>query len=196
MGYIIPEEIRQKLDDNWLRTFRNNLMRIMGGFENGLDSCWEDWLYNIECSCGFVEVVYATCKELDDYAIWEYYYDLESIYDNDLFGYKVIELLENKKFILKTRANMVSKMLNIPFCDLVECENCGHIFTKDMVHKMSEEEIMADEVIRFTEGRPLYLCMSCKDLKDEEKHPEQKTWRQAISDEVGKLWYGDDEEDE
>lgn len=167
--YKIPRHILEILNKDFLTVFRNQLLIVFND-DAGLDTFYDDWLFRNESSAGWNTALYAACKEIDDYTVWKYVSELEWD-DYDLFNSELGDLLIENQLVLPPKKEIVSNKLNIPIKDLISCVDCGHIFTKETVVEISQDEI-AGTFYECYEKRPLYRCYACQHSKDKEKNSE------------------------
>ena len=81
-------------------------------------------------------------------------------YDSDIFDGELADMLVERKFILDDSSKVIGQLLGINPDDIVECCDCGKVYTKEMVSVLTED----DE--DYEEDWTQYRCFYCQDVKN------------------------------
>ena len=152
--YSIPENILELITDDFLKEFRNQLFRIHEYWS--LETFAEYGIPTNTSTGGWYAAFGKACLLTRSEKLFDYWRTLQW-YDSDIFDGELAELLVKRHFILGDLSKVIEEQLGIKEADLVECCDCGKLYTKDMVVTLSEEEA-ADEI-------GMYRCLCCDDIK-------------------------------
>lgn len=153
--YNIPESIKELITYNFLKEFRNQLIRIhhycsIASFaENGIPM-------NTGTS-GWVTAFGKACIITNNKELYNYWRTLPW-YDSDIFDSNLAEMLIEKHLILGDLSKVIEQQLGIKEDELRGCCDCGKLYTPDMVIELSEKEA-EDEI-------SMYRCLYCNDIKN------------------------------
>ena len=81
-------------------------------------------------------------------------------YDSDIFDGELADMLVERKFILDDSSKVIGQLLGINPDDIVECCDCGKVYTKEMVSVLTEDD--EDYEKDWTQ----YRCFYCQDVKN------------------------------
>ena len=149
---LVPQNIRDLIDDTFMKELRNQVWRIMGG---GLEEfADESNCLNCEAS-GWMAAFWKACDTTGKMEIFEYWKSLPGFEDGSFPADTFLGLLEyrlyEKGYILSHREDLIKEKLGIDQGELVRCWYCDHSFTRDMV-KVDDEE-------------GFYICPHCQDIQ-------------------------------
>ena len=152
--YRIPEDKKKLITDEFLREFRNQLFRIYSHMS--LDSFAESGV-TIATTHGWIAAFGKACLLTHNEELLNYWRSL-SWYDSDKFNGEIYDMLIDKGLVLCDIFSLIEEKMKIKKEDLVYCNTCGKLYSKDMVVKIEDGE---DEVF-YTR----YRCLHCQDLRD------------------------------
>lgn len=155
--YIMPEDIKALITDEFLKEFRKQLFRIYKNFS--LETFYDLGVSNVTSASGWVAAFGKACFLTHNEELFDYWRTLEW-YDSDLFDWELEKALLERKLILGNSDEVLGKLLNVDPADIVYCCDCGRFFIKDMTVVLDEK----DE--DYIEDWVQYRCLYCQDLKD------------------------------
>lgn len=170
--YTIPENIKELITNDFLREFRNQLFRIYDHMS--LDTFAESGV-TIATTHGWTAAFGKACLLTGNEKLLNYWRSL-SWYDSDHFNGEVYDMLISKGFLLGDIFTLIEEKMGIKKEDLVYCNDCGKLYSKDMVVRIEE----VDDDTRFSE----YRCMHCHDKKEtaEENRISTDYYRNALKE--------------
>lgn len=152
--YTIPDEIKEMMTYDFLKEFRNQLFTV---FDFDLETN-ANTLYGIESTNGWANALKAACHNTGKDDIWNYWNELEW-YDSDVFDSELSDMLIENRLFLPTLEVIFKNYLNIELEDLRVCDNCGRLFTRDMV--IARTGVDAANDIAYE-----YICKHCNSHKE------------------------------
>ena len=160
--YSIPENIKALITDDFLREVRNQLFRIHEHY--GLDTFADEGIPMNTSTAGWYAALGKACLITNNLELFDYWRKLEW-YDSDIFDGELADMLVDKKLILPSIDDIIYEKLGIKSDDLVCCDECGKLYTKDMVIDMGADS-------EFTQSSfSQYLCSHCHDkLNSQDKN--------------------------
>ena len=144
--YKKKKKIKEKIDRKFLKTFRDELIR-MEGFS--LATTEDKGIPIIESTNLWNTAFAKTCINTKNYEVLNYY-DLLDWYESDEFDGEITDMMKQEHLILPTMEEIISEKLGIPESELVVCNECGGYFTEDMVVQIHGQNI----------------CLHCQDKFD------------------------------
>lgn len=153
--YTMPEYIRNLITDDFLKEFRNQLFRIHEHYS--LDLFAEEGIPLNTSTGGWFAAFGKACLLTHKESILDYWRTLPW-YDSDIFDGELAEMLIERHFILGDLSKVIEEQLGIKESDLRVCNECGKLYTKDMVIEITDtddEELVSK-----------YRCLHCQDVKD------------------------------
>ena len=176
--YTIPEHIRNLVTDDFLKEFRNQLFRIHDYYS--LDLYADNGIPMNTSTAGWFAAFGKACLVTHKEEILDYWRTLPW-YDSDIFDGELADMLVERKFILDDSSKVIGQLLDINPDDIVECCDCGKIYTKDMVSVLTED----DE--DYEEDWTQYRCFYCQDVKNlKEGNPSATDYYRNILKELDK----------
>ena len=155
--YTMPEHIRNLITDDFLKEFRNQLFRIHKYYSLDL---YADYGIPMNIStAGWFAAFGKACLVTHKEEILDYWRTLPW-YDSDIFDGELADMLVERKFILDDSSKVIGQLLGIDPDDIVECCDCGKIYTKDMMSVLTQD----DE--DYEEDWTQYRCFYCQDVKN------------------------------
>lgn len=155
--YTMPEHIKNLITDDFLKEFRNQLFRIHNYYS--LDSYADHGISMNTSTAGWFAAFGKACLVTHKEEVLDYWRTLPW-YDSDIFDGELADMLVERKFILDDSSKVIGQLLGINPDDIVECCDCGKIYTKDMVSVLTED----DE--DYEENWTQYRCFYCQDVKN------------------------------
>lgn len=155
--YTIPEHIRNLVTDDFLKEFRNQLFRIHDYYS--LDLYADHGILMNTSTAGWFAAFGKACLVTHKEEILDYWRTLPW-YDSDIFDGELADMLVERKFILDDSSKVIGQSLSINPDDIVECCDCGKVYTKEMVSVLTED----DE--DYEEDWTQYRCFYCQDVKN------------------------------
>lgn len=147
-SHYIPDSMDRLIDDEFLKTFRNQLYRIN---HYHLDTFAEESLAKIH-SISWKVAIYKACKLTDKKELLDFWKILQD--DTvDVFDDILADLLVKKHFILGNVSDVIKQQLGVSEQDLQKCNYCQKYYTKDMMIQF--KDIRTDESD--------YVCFYCND---------------------------------
>lgn len=153
--YTIPENIKTLITDDFLKEFRNQLFRIHEYYS--LDTFAESGIPINTSTSGWFAALGKACLLTNKNELFDYWRSLPW-YDSDIFDGELANMLIEKRFILGNLSDVIKKELGIGLHELRECNDCGRLYTKDMVIEIDD----VDENELFSK----YRCQYCQDVKN------------------------------
>ena len=160
--YTIPEHIQKLITDDFLRELRNQLFRLHPHYS--LETFAEWGIPESTSTFGWTTAFGKACLMTHNEAILDYWRALDW-YDSDIFDDLLAQMLIDRHFILGDVSKIIEEKLGIPEKDLKVCCDCGKLYTKDMMVKLTrreKKEAMGD-----------YRCLFCQDKITGEKYYEK-----------------------
>lgn len=164
--YSIPDKIKNLITDEFLKEFRNQLLRIHKYWS--INTFAEEGIPMNTSTAGWYAAFGKACMLTNNEDLFNYWRKLEW-YDSDLFDGELAELLIERHFILGDLSKVIEQQLGIKEEDLRMCCDCGQMYTKDMVIEISDEEVKKDFLMSG------YRCLCCQDIKDTKDGNENAT---------------------
>lgn len=153
--YIIPDNIKKLITDDFLKEFRNQLFRIHKHYS--LDVFAEEGIPMNTSTSGWYAAFGKACLLTQKEELLNYWRTLPW-YDSDIFDGELAELLIKRGFILGDLSDVIEKQLDIKHDDLRVCNDCGKTYVKDMVVEIND----IDEEELFSK----YRCLYCHDKRN------------------------------
>lgn len=154
--YTILDNIKNLITDDFLKEFRSQLFRIHNNY--GLDTFAENGIPMNTSTGGWVAALYKACMLTHKEELFDYWRTLPW-YDSDIFDGELAEMLVKKRFILGNLDKVIEQQLGIKLDDLRYCNDCGKLYSKDMVVKIGDNE---NNSIYISD----YRCLHCQDIVD------------------------------
>ena len=155
--YTIPDNIKNLITYDFLKEFRNQLFRINGHYS--LDTFADFGIPMNTSTAGWYAAFGKACLLTNKEELFNYWRTLPW-YDSDIFDGELAEMLVDNKLILDDSNAVLGKLLNINPDDIVYCDYCGKLYTKDMVIEVERNSEYFDEY--YTE----YMCLFCYDAEN------------------------------
>lgn len=153
--YTMPEDIKNLITDDFLKEFRNQLFRIHEYYS--LETFAEEGIPINTSTSGWFAAFGKACLLTNKEVLIDYWRTLPW-YDSDIFDGELAEMLIERGFILGDLSNVIEQQLGIKSNDLRVCNDCGKLYTKDMVIEITD----VDEDELFSR----YRCLYCQDVKE------------------------------
>lgn len=153
--YTMPEDIKNLITDDFLKEFRNQLFRIHEYYS--LETFAEEGIPMNTSTSGWFAAFGKACLLTNKEVLIDYWRTLPW-YDSDIFDGELAEMLIERGFILGDLSKVIEQQLGIKSDDLRVCNDCGKLFTKDMVIEIAD----VDEDELFSK----YRCLYCQDFKE------------------------------
>ena len=160
--YTIPEDVKKLITDDFLKEFRNQLFRIHEHYS--LDVFAEEGIPVNTSTSGWFAAFGKACLLTHKEIVLDYWRTLPW-YDSDIFNSELAEMLIDRHFILGDLSKVIEEQLGIKESDLRVCNECGKLYSKDMVVEIAD----TDEEEQICKYRCLY-CQDVKDLKEGNPH--------------------------
>ena len=156
-NYTMPEDIKNLITDDFLKEFRNQLFRIHEYYS--LDVFAEEGIPINTSTAGWYAAFGKACLLTHKEGLFNYWRTLPW-FDSDIFDGELAGILIERGFILGYLSDVIYKQLGIKEDDLRICNDCGKVYSKDMVIKIdSTEEDEADLISK-------YRCLYCQDKRN------------------------------
>jgi len=153
--YNIPEEIKNLITYDFLKEFRNQLIRIHEYWS--IDTFAENGIPMNTSTGGWHASLGKACIITNNKDLYNYQKHLEW-YDSDIFDGELAEMLIENHLILGDLSKVIEQQLGIKEEELKCCCRCGKLYTLEMVIELSEEET--------EEEMSGYKCLCCNDIED------------------------------
>jgi hypothetical protein len=153
--YQIPENIKQIITYDFLKEFRNQLIRIHEYWS--IDSFVEDGIPMNTGTGGWQASLGKACIITNNKELYNYWRHLDW-YDSDIFDEELAEMLIENHLILGDLSKVIEEQLGIKENELRYCCDCGKLYTPEMVIELSDIE-SEEEVSK-------YRCLCCNDIKN------------------------------
>ena len=154
--YTMPQNIKNLITDDFLKEFRNQLFRINKDYS--LETFAEYGIPMNTSTSGWFAALGKACLLTHKEELLDYWRSLPW-YDSDVFDGELAEMLIERGFILDDLYKIIEEQLGIKSEDLRYCNDCGKIYSKDMVVEIEED----DDDNLLISG---YRCLCCQDIKD------------------------------
>lgn len=151
--YTIPKDIKNLITDDFLKELRNQLFRINS---YSLENFAEEGIPMNTSTGGWYAAFGKACLLTHKEVLLDYWRTL-SWYDSDVFDDELAEMLIERGFILGDLSKVIEEQLNIKQEDLRVCNDCGKLYSKDMVVEITDENDI------FMSN---YRCLCCQDKKN------------------------------
>lgn len=151
----IPENIKNIITYNFLKEFRNQLIRIHEYWS--IDTFAENGIPTNIGTSGWQAALGKACIITDNKELYNYWRKLPW-YDSDIFDGMLVDMLIKNRLILGDLSKVIEQQLGIKEEDLRYCCDCGKLYTPDMVIELSEKEV--------EEEISMYRCLCCNDIKN------------------------------
>lgn len=161
LEYTMPEDIKNLITDDFLKEFRNQLFRIHEYY--GLEDFAEYGIPMNTSTGGWYAAFGKACLLTHKEVLFDYWQTLPW-YDSDIFDGELADMLVDRGFILGCLDKIIEQQLGIKADDLRVCDDCGKLYSKDMVVEITD--INNDELTSN------YRCFHCQDIKDKNKYYE------------------------
>lgn len=169
--YSIPQDIVRHIDFEFCETMLKELHLICGVALEDFDY---DSVGYIEGTGGWYEAFVNSCRKLQKDELLVHYISLDW-YESDLFDEVLTNMMVSYKLLLPTFASdEVARQNGFLPEDVAICDECGELFNKNELLKISECSEDHDAV---------YLCRKCKN--DDENHPLILNKERAIKELLG-----------
>ena len=152
--YEIPSNIKELITDDFLKEFRNQLLRMHG--EYSLDTFAQEGIPVNTSTSGWYAALGKACLLTHNETLLDYWNSLQW-YDSDTFDGELAEMLIERHLILGDLFTIIEQQLGIKQDELAFCCDCRGIYQNDMMIKLSDEEAEY--------GFSKYRCLHCNDLK-------------------------------
>jgi len=153
--YNIPEEIKNLITYDFLKEFRNQLIRIHEYWS--IDTFAENGIPMNTSTGGWHASLGKACIITNNKDLYNYQKHLEW-YDSDIFDGELAEMLIENHLILGDLSKVIEQQLGIKEEELKCCCRCGKLYTLEMVIELSEEEA--------EEEMSKYKCLCCYDIEN------------------------------
>jgi hypothetical protein len=153
--YAIPQDIKNLITDDFLKEFRNQLFRIHDYYS--LETFAEDGIPMNTSTSGWFAALGKACLLTNKEALLDYWRTLPW-YDSDVFDGELADMLIERGFILGDLSKVIEQQLGIKYDDLRVCNDCGKMYTEDMVVEITD--VNEDELFSN------YRCLHCQDVKE------------------------------
>jgi len=153
--YQIPKNIKQLITYDFLKEFRNQLIRIHEYWS--IDTFAEDGIPMNTSTSGWYAAFGKACIITNSKELYNYWKTLPW-YDSDIFDGELAEILIEKHLILGDISKVIEQQLGIKEDELRCCCTCGKLYTSDMIIELSEKEV--------EEEMGYYRCLCCNDIKN------------------------------
>ena len=156
-NYTMPEDIKNLITDDFLKEFRNQLFRIHEHYS--LDVFAEEGIPINTSTAGWYAAFGKACLLTHKEGLFNYWRTLPW-FDSDIFDGELAGILIERGFILGYLSDVIYKQLGIKEDDLRICNDCGKVYSKDMVIKIDSTEEDKDDLIS------KYRCLYCQDKRN------------------------------
>jgi hypothetical protein len=153
--YTIPEDIKKLITYDFLKEFRNQLIRIHEYWS--IETFAEEGIPTNTSTGGWYAALGKACIVTNSKELFKYWKTLPW-YDSDIFDGELAEMLITNHLILDDLEKVFKEQLRLDYEDIKYCCDCGKLYTKEMVIELSDKEA-EDEVSK-------YRCLYCNDLKN------------------------------
>lgn len=172
--YEIPDNIKELITDDFLKEFRNQLFRIHK--EYSLDTFAEYGIPMNTSTGGWYAAFGKACLITHKEQLLDYW-DSLPWYDSDVFDGELADMLIDRHFILGDLSKVIEEQLNIKENDLRICNDCGKLYSKDMVAEIKDTD--EDKLISH------YRCFCCQDIKDsKDNNPNATDYYKGVLQEI------------
>lgn len=154
IAYAIPNNIKNLITDDFLKEFRNQLFRIHEHYS--LDTFADFGIPTNTSTGGWYAAFGKACLLTHKEELLDYWRTLPW-YDSDIFDGELANMLVARGFILDDLTKVIEEQLGIKSDDVVMCNECGKLYSKDMVIEVEDEE-----ELYYTQ----YICLFCNDVKN------------------------------
>lgn len=153
--YTIPKDIKELITDDFLEEFRNQLFRIHEYYS--LENFAEEGISMNTSTGGWYAAFGKACLLTHKEVLLDYWRTLPW-YDSDIFDGELADMLIERGFILGDLSKVIEEQLGIKEGDLKICNDCGRLYSKDMVVEITDknEDIFMSN----------YRCLYCQDKKN------------------------------
>lgn len=156
-NYTMPENIKKLITDDFLKEFRNQLFRIHEYYS--LDVFAEEGIPINTSTSGWYAAFGKACLLTHKEELFNYWRTLPW-YESDIFDGELADMLIERGFILGYLSDIIEKQLGIKEDDLRVCNDCGKIYSKDMVVLIDNTNENKDNLTSN------YRCLHCQDKKN------------------------------
>ena len=156
-NYTMPEDIKNLITDDFLKEFRNQLFRIHEYYS--LDVFAEEGIPINTSTAGWYAAFGKACLLTHKEGLFNYWRTLPW-FDSDIFDGELAGILIERGFILGYLSDVIYKQLGIKEDDLRICNDCGKVYSKDMVIEIDSTEEDKDDLIS------KYRCLYCQDKRN------------------------------
>ena len=156
-NYTMPEDIKNLITDDFLKEFRNQLFRIHEHYS--LDVFAEEGIPINTSTAGWYAAFGKACLLTHKEGLFNYWRTLPW-FDSDIFDGELAGILIERGFILGYLSDVIYKQLGIKEDDLRICNDCGKVYSKDMVIEIDSTEEDKDDLIS------KYRCLYCQDKRN------------------------------
>ena len=155
--YTMPEDIKNLITDDFLKECRNQLFRIHEHYS--LDIFAEEGIPINTSTAGWYAAFGKACLLTHKEGLFNYWRTLPW-FDSDIFDGELAGILIKRGFILGYLSDVIYKQLGIKEDDLRICNDCGKVYSKDMVIEIDSTEEDEDDLIS------KYRCLYCQDKRN------------------------------
>lgn len=156
-NYTMPEDIKNLITNDFLKEFRNQLFRIHK--EYSLDVFAEEGIPINTSTAGWYAAFGKACLLTHKEELFNYWRTLPW-FDSDIFDGELAGILIERGFILGYLSDVIYKQLGIKEDDLRICNDCGKVYSKDMVVLIDDKSEDEDDLISN------YRCLHCQDKRN------------------------------
>ena len=153
--YSIPENIKKLITYDFLKEFRNQLIRIHNYWS--IDTFAEDGAIMNTGTSGWFAAFGKACILVNNKELYNYWKSLPW-YDSDLFDDELAEMLIENHLMLGDLSKVIEEQLGIKEDELRYCCDCDKLYTNGMVIKLPED--------RWDSSVSYYRCLHCEDLNN------------------------------
>lgn len=160
--YELPDEIIALITDDFLKEFRSQLFRIHKNYDLRLFA--EDGIPANTSTNGWYSALKNACNLTNKEYLLKYW-SLLNWMDAYIFDIELAKILIDRKFILGKSSDIkqenipekdfIAKQLNIDPNNLFYCDNCGGLYTNEMIVKVEN----LDE----KDESEKHICLCCQD---------------------------------
>lgn len=154
--YMIPNYVKELITNDFLKEFRSQLFRIHKCYS--LETFAEVGIPSSPSTGGWEAAFFKSCLLTHKESLLNYRRTLHW-YEADYFDEELTEMLVERGFILGSLSKIIEEQLEIKEDDLIICNDCKRLYTKDMCVEIRDGD--EDEDVMISN----YRCLHCQDKK-------------------------------